>query len=444
MAAFKIMPHFAIHADFNLLYRHLGKNILEVAGNIVRHPSIVLKSIFMEVNRKFLFKLFFPLAFLSLFSPMILFIATPFFLQQLLSARLVDHTLSFHYVAKLIPFLFISAIYGCRLMLKSRLISRYKWCLGGALLITSIIANINFGLLPKLPAHFSSWYKVEDLDYVKQKFINRIPKDASVVTTFEFIGRLARRKEIYSFHNVCLGKYTLGDIKFTLPEGTEYALIDFSDQLTSDFFYQCQPYAQKNLWKFFAKDEWGLVGATDSIVLLKKGYKTNVKLYEVLEDFTPLNSTRFYVENNITMWGYNVANKKARPGETIDLSFIWESLRETQKEYVAVFKVVDKEGTVLHEYVHPICYQIYPTCEWKKGDVLKENLWILVPQRIKVKNIWLKMTVYGRERIDQRGWIAKGASIRANIKGIFDQEGWINLGKIEIDLNAKSKIKKSE
>lgn len=439
LTALKIMPHFAVSADFNLLYKHLGENLPEVARNIVYHPVVTLKIIFMGINRKFLFSLFFPLAFLSLLSPGILFIAIPFFLQQLLSARLADHTLYFHYTAKLIPFLFISAIYGTRLLLKSKLIRRYKWCLGGTLLAASIISNINFGLLPKLPAYFSSWYKMKDIDYVKQRLINKIPEDASVVTTFEFIGKLAQRKEIYSFHNVCLERYTLGGKKFILPENVEYALIDFNDTKTfnfpSGFFYQFQTHAQKNLQNFFAKNEWGLVEATDSIALFKKRHKADIKLCEILKEPASLKSTRFYLEDNTIMWGCNVADKKVKPGETIDLSFIWKCAQKTEKDYLAVFEVIDKEGTVLHKYVHRVSYQIYPAYEWKKGDILKENLWILVPSRVKVKNIWLKMAVYERKKTGQNRWLAKRVPMRADVKDIFDQKGRVNLDKIEIDLN---------
>lgn len=416
--------------DFGYIYSHLGTTPLNIIGNIFTHPHILLKLIFTKENMKLLTKLFSPLAFLPLLSPKILFISTPFFLQQLLSIRVEDHTIKYHYAAKIIPFLFASAIYGTRLLLKSKFINRHRWYFLGILVIVSTISNLCFGLLPKMPEYFSSRYTMDEIDYKKQDFIDRIPENASVVATFELLPKLSQRKMVFSFHHVHTGKYTLSRKEYILPEDVEYALIDFDDYLTFTSFHAHQQH--KNLQEFFTKDKWGLVAAADNLGLFKKRYRTDEKLCQTLGEFTPLSSARFLVEDNITLWGYHIENQKVRPGDMIRLSFIWECLRESDKDYWIAFKVVDESGNSIHKYNHPICYRIYPTYSWKKGDILKECCWMPVPSKIKSRKAWLKMGIFDRSTVGPKGGAVRGASVKTNISGMFDPDGWINLGKIEI------------
>jgi uncharacterized membrane protein len=421
--------------DFNYLYSHIGRSMPEVLVNITMHPGIAVKHILTKENMKFLFQLFFPLGFLSLLSPKVLFISIPFFLQQLLSVRPEDHTIAYHYTAKLIPFLFISAIYGTRLILRSKFINRYNWFLISTLLIVSVISNISFGLLPKMPGYFSSRYAMKDIDYIKQDLIDKVPKDASVVATFEFLPKLSGREKLYSFHHVYSGTYTLSSSKkYVLPEEVEYALVDFDDYLTFTSFYLPQQY--RNLQKFFANNSWGILSVVDNIVFLKKGYKSNLILCQMLEKPVSSGSARFLIDENLKIWGYDIGDKSVRPGQPIHLSFIWECIQEADRDYWVAFKLVDRAGKTLHKYNHPICYRIYPTYAWEQGDILKENIWILAPFDITAKDVWLKMSVFDRGTAGIKGGLAKGATIKANARGVFDKEGWINLGKVTVEVGA--------
>jgi len=428
--ALKIMPY--LNQDrigFSLIYSHLGGTIPQVVSNIFEHPGIILKLIFTGTNLKFLFQLLFPLAFLSLLSPKVLLISLPFFLQQLLSLRATDHTIYYHYAAKLIPFLFISAIYGLRFLLKSRFMNRRQWSLVGVLLTVSIVSNLHFGLLVKMFPRFSRYYTMEDIDYRKQDLIDLIPKDASVVATFEFLPQLSQRERVFSFHHVYTSRYTLSDKEYILPEDVDYALIDFNDPLTFSAFYMPERY--RNLQNFFGTKEWGLITAVDNIALFKKGHETDLKLYSPLEEFTPSIPVRLFVEKNIGM-EYNIANRKVRPGESVFLKFTWECLREVDKDYWVALKVVDKGGNVIHGYNHPVCYRIYPTNKWKKGDILSENCWMLIPPSFKGKEARIKMGVFDQST-------RRSVPVEATSAGMFDHEGWINLGKIEIDINPNIK-----
>lgn len=416
--------------DFGYIYSHLGRSAPEIIGNIVKHPYPFLRLVFARQNMKLLTQLFFPLGFVPFLSLKALFIPIPFFLQQLLSIRAEDHTIRYHYAAKLIPFLFMSAIYGTRSLLRSRFIKQHQWAFVAALLIVSAVSNLSFGLLPKMPTYFSHRRSVREINYKKQDLVDRIPEDASVVATFAFLPKLSQRKSIFSFHHVYIGKYTLSNKEYVLPSDVEYALIDFDDYLTFTSFYRPEQYV--NLQKFLFSGRWALVEAVDNIALFKKGYQSDKILFASSEQSAALSPARIFVEDNITARGYRIENRKVRAGDTIRLSFIWECLRKSGKDYWVAFKLVDENGNAIHEYNHPICYRIYPTYSWKKGDILKEYCWILAPSKTKTKEATLKMGIFDRSTAGPKGGVARGVSVRTT--GLsFDNKGWINLGKIQID-----------
>ncbi|MFC1708957.1 DUF2079 domain-containing protein [Candidatus Omnitrophota bacterium] len=432
ICALKIMPYFSKETiDFSLIYRHIGPTMPQAVANIIMHPVHTLKLMFTAKNMAFLFQLFFPLGFLSLLFPKLLLFSSPFFLQQLLSARKVDHSIEYHYAAKLVPFIFISAVYGMKFLLKSKFFSRRRGLLIGIILIASVISNFSFGLLTKLPKYLAPRNTVKAIDNNKRMLLAQIPKDASVVATFEFLPHLSQRKSVYSFHTAYTKKYTLSRKDYILPENIEYALVNFDDYLTFTEFYAAEHY--KNLQSFFARGKWSLVAAVDSFALLKNGEKADLGLYRMLNEPTPLSSTRLYIEDNILILGYNIENSSIKAGEPVQLTLSWQCMRDTGKDYWLAFSLVDEDGKLLHKYNHPICYRIYPTFAWKKGDSLEENIWFFVPSNIKSRQASIKMLVIDRGTAGIKGGTAKVIAVKSNTYGIFDASGWINLGKIQIE-----------
>lgn len=404
--------------NFNYLYSNLGNNLTEIFVNILKRPDIVFQSLFSSLNLDFLMKLLLPLSLLSVFSNSI-FIALPFFLQQMLSIRVMDHTINYHYTATLIPFLFISAIYGARFILDRKYLK--KNALICILLAGILLSNVCFGMVIKMP------FK-QDIDYKKEDFVKKIPLPAPVVATFEYLPKLSQRAGIYSFHHVYMNRYTLSDKEYILPENIEYALIDFNDSLTFSAFYR--PEHCINLQKFFTKDNWGVIDGADDILLLKKnnnGADTGFCVF--LGKAPPLEPPLIAIEDNIGIKKYEIKHDVYKPGGVVGLTLFWESLCKTNKDYWAVFKIVDEKNNVLHFVFHPVCYRIYPAYLWQKGDLYKEEVKILIPYKIKEKHFYIKMAVFDRMGVDnQHGRIEKIA-MTSHDNQIFDKEGWIVLGE---------------
>lgn len=116
-AFFLIQPRFAAGGNIQLdRYAWLGATPLEMLQTLLTQPRLVFNHLWDQVDLPgYLFALFFPTAFLALFSPLTLLPLLPTLAVNLLSDNPFTWRLEdFHYGAPLAPFLFISAIYGIR------------------------------------------------------------------------------------------------------------------------------------------------------------------------------------------------------------------------------------------------------------------------------------------------------------------------------------------
>jgi uncharacterized membrane protein len=117
LAVLLIQPQFAAGGNIQLdRYAWLGDSFPAMLQTLVTQPGLVVDHLWHQVDLPgYLARLFFPTAFLALFSPLTLLPALPVLAVNLLSDNPFSWRLEdFHYGAPLAPFLFISAIYGLK------------------------------------------------------------------------------------------------------------------------------------------------------------------------------------------------------------------------------------------------------------------------------------------------------------------------------------------
>lgn len=389
---FKIIPYFNKDTiDFISIYNHIGSSLPEALGSIILHPVKIIKIMFEWQKIIYLLQIFLPVSFLPLFDPRI-FIIAPIFVQHLLSLRPSEYSIDTHYAAELIPFIFISTIYGIKRIfsfgcLKTGAIRIFFILF---ILIISIISSICLGPQSRL-IKYSRDFKKDISDYEKQNFVNKIPKAAGVVSTFEFLPKLSNRNYLYSFHHVVNGFYTLSNKPYVLPANAEYALLDFNDSLTFDSYYI--PGSDGNLRKFISTEKWGVVDMAGSIVLLRKNYPGNYRLYRVF-DKTPVITYKGLVkiDNNLEFLGYDAVFDNSLARKQIKLTFFWRIPEQLKKDYGSFIDILDSDGGLKYRFKKPICYRIYPTYSWQKEEIVSEDYVISMPEDIKNRysvKIWV-------------------------------------------------------
>lgn len=361
--------------QFSSLYSHLGANPIDVILN----PLIPLRFILRQESLSYLYQIFLPILFIPFLALIKLFPAAPFFLQHLLSLRPSDLSINYHYTAEIIPFVFFSLIYGINRLLNVRFISRHSFVLKSILFSFILFSAMLYGPLIKESFRISSDYRKDYSDLSKERFITKVPQSANVAATFEFLPRLANRKKLYSLHHSYMGFYTLSNKRYILPEDTEYAIIDFNDQLTFRGFYQPEGY--KNLQNIFQKDQWELIEIVDSLAMLKKSSKKQDFICaKVALGQNDLKKEIVKVGDSFVLVGSSFVRLSGQE-EMIEATFYWKSVKETDRDIQMFISITDKEGRIIRRLMHPICYRIFPTQSWKKGEVYKELLRIYIPEK---------------------------------------------------------------
>lgn len=213
---FKAIPlahggnHFALS-----YYSDFGSTPGGIIKNIFLSPLKILSLIFQNGRLWYLFELFFPFGFLSIFSPLFLLFAGPDLAVSLLSQNSQLHNIYFHYGSIPTPFILLSAMYGVQfLQRKFPQISTYFLCV--FLLTTSSIAAYWYGPLPGAKNMDHAMY-TEQLVYRQQvdAFLRTIPKRYSVAATNNIGSHLSHRQRIYT---IPLGIDTADVIVFLLND----------------------------------------------------------------------------------------------------------------------------------------------------------------------------------------------------------------------------------
>lgn len=362
--------------QFVSLYQWMGSSVLDILVNLLKHPVFFIKVLFRKECLLYLVQIFLPVMFIPLFNPLLLLPALPFFFQHMLSARPSDISIHYHYAAEIIPFIFMSLIYGVKFLIQHRLVLNQKLF---KIAFLCLVLSVNFIYGPHFVIFKSVWThcKSDYLDKFKDILVKKIPKNAAVVATFEFLPHLTQRQYLYSFHHVYMGFHTLSDKPYFLPIHTEYALLDFNDRLTFLGFYT--PAGYKNIQNFILNGDWQVIDFMESLVLFKKHADAS---YVICEKIGKLinNPARFIgidIDNAITFLGFDV-NKNTNK-DILDLTLYYQSINYTPKVINIVVDILSKDGRQLARLIHPICYGIFPTNSWEKDSLYMDRLRLEIP-----------------------------------------------------------------
>ena len=412
------------------LFKEMGGSFGGIVKKTLTDPVYTLKHIFKiqkpMLNRPlYLLKLFLPIGFLSLLSPLTLLITLPQLFLYLASSKAATSTIYFQYTGAVIPVLFISAVMGVR-FLSSRIRPGKYWPAGAAAVlilgtVTSIVWGPQFRLFDKdwdYTGANTLWaynriYSSDSRDDMRQHMADLIPPDASVVTSFRFLDKLSSRRHIYSLHYIFLGREMITQIKYATPEKMEYALLDYSEPW---LFQQLQ--ANKNtriMQEIFLDPErkYGVEKVIDGFVLLKEGEEDLSPLFEVLDnppeeppktvlrkpfqvpwkkDTPPLELALMGTDNEII---------KTDEFEQLQITSYWQCDEPGPLTiYLGIELMADRPGRgplILTRRSYPLCYEIHPTKLWEKNELVKSKHYIALPPRIEPGKYKIRFQVQIKE-----------------------------------------------
>lgn len=185
--------HFALS-----YYAEFGKEPFEMVSNILLNPLRTLSIMFSSERVLYLSQLFLPLGLLSLASPFYISFASPDLLVNLLSSNPQLHQIYYQYSSTITPFVFVSAIFGAKVLLGKIKLLKINHLIA-YILITGLFFAYLYGPLPgAVNANLDMFDKPLENRKLVSEFISSIPKEYSVSATNNLGSHLSRRKFIYT------------------------------------------------------------------------------------------------------------------------------------------------------------------------------------------------------------------------------------------------------
>jgi uncharacterized membrane protein len=242
---YSILPYFGGFGYFikrPFAFAIHGTGVAEVLTNIAQNPGRLSAALFRGQNAEYLFKLSVPTAFLSLLSPETLFLAAPGLVINLLSGWWYMHSIEYHYTYAIIPFVFISAVYGAArlrdfMLSRNRKFGRLFAVPLAVVVLASLACNNTFGPYPTSVGNVSmlvstiiNFGKQDSRTALMDEAVGLVPPGASVSAAYLFVPHLTHREIVYMFPNPFRESYwgaMLGN--YTPPTPTvdaDYVLLD--------------------------------------------------------------------------------------------------------------------------------------------------------------------------------------------------------------------------
>jgi len=359
--------------NFALIYSHWGHSYGEILRNLLLQPISALQYMFTIEKINWLWNVFSPFSFIPLLSPGYLALVGPLFLQRLLSNRLPETMIFYHYLAEILPFIFLAFLFGLKRALAYP--NTRKLMLAVVVFTVALFQTIRLG--PHFSLFSSRRTMMDDVDHIKEQWVKGVPPDYSVVATFEFLSHLSHRKALYSFQYIYSGSYILSNKTYVLNKRIDQALIDFDDHFMIGSFYKRDNY--KKIQDFLAYQQFSVKDVVNNMVLFGRGGKDQKVLYEVLKaPPTITHPLDIKFGSSLRLGGYDIRRK----GDYLELVFYWHALERPGYDLSMAFGFLNASGALTETIVSPVCYRIYPTQAWDKNMWIADHKYLLIPSKV--------------------------------------------------------------
>ncbi len=229
-----VIPYFNPAHNYPYMNRlPFGLTYSENLKMIIDNPGVVLKFFITQPKVEYCLKLFGPLGFMPLFSPPhYILIGIPLLKNLLPEANFSGfYNITSHYTASIIPFIYISAIYGAAWLCdKIRNKKAASLWVASFIIISSLFfyGKTDASKFAKFLGTIIDKHTLEKISYLKI-----VPNGASVAANFNLVPHLSQRKYIYEWNPQSKSSYL-----------AEYVVVDLSslDYLAKPAIDMAGPY----------------------------------------------------------------------------------------------------------------------------------------------------------------------------------------------------------
>ncbi len=413
--------------DYGRMYLQWGETPGAVALNIARHPVKAVSALFVSppydfdtvLKLQYYLHMLLPLLFLPLASPLTLAIALPTLGTHFLSWRSAQHTIYYQYTALVTPFVVAAAVMGLRNLLRRGSAGPSHATQGAgtggggwgvrvvmmAMLAASLVANwmfgplIGHGRLQLVGAEEAIAPTGRDRALTRQRdrMMDVLGRRDSVVAGFEFLTRLAARRNVRSFHNTVGGSHTFSTKPYPMLEDVTGLIADVSHS-------RLRPYADLRTSgrcrELLRRNRLGLVDAAGDILLFLRDARDSVEIWREGEAAVA-NPHRIVFDRQLAYLGDEFLSTTVTPGGLLPLRTFWRKVAPTDSLYVLQFAAYDAAGRSAFSTMRYLGYLLHPAGDWPDTTMVRETYRLVVPDDAKPGTYMLGMRVGRRYELDQ-------------------------------------------
>lgn len=424
-------------------YSQFGDSYFEIAKNILFRPLNTLRFVLSNENLTYLFKVFSPLGFLSFLTPLVLLISLPELAINLLSNNLTMKRIGFQYVATIVPFVFLSALYGATWLRekvdehrRSLLVS----VLSGVVLLGSLwgTAEFNSPMWPYLKTGGPLVKVPRTIALIRERFVGErvmpvgpfgeekvvvpekrerlvgelvpevlltnpkhngaaadvvslIPEDPEVsVSAPNFLGaHLSLRESLALFP----GNYQKAD----------YVVIDLvlPQFLHSVGEFEVTPLIPRYVKDLLENSDYTLIRSGDGLLVFERGSEEPRRTFNIKEEARAA-SPKIAFKKGVNLENFEIPEKMVAD-DKVKLSFDW-SVSADLKEKIFFVSTLKKDGRIFQE-THLPSFALLPVDQWEEGKIYHEEFEIVLPERLPSGSYEFVLSVVdfeNRENVESR------------------------------------------
>jgi hypothetical protein len=243
----------------------LGDNPLAIVRTVATRPAYVLAQFADRDKLQVLFDLLVPAGFVPLLGPLALLPSLPILIINLLAESAWQHSVHAHYMAPVIPFLWIAAVEGMAWLCTRRGVTRSRapactTMLATFILLCSLLVSVVLSPFPPGKDFYSANYwqpspHQEDLRAV----VALVPSDATLCAQSDIHPHLAQRRDAALYPHCRLAE----------EEETEYVVLDLDAASTKSPLDFHAFYKLADAW--LSREDYGVIAQRGGVLLLQRG-----------------------------------------------------------------------------------------------------------------------------------------------------------------------------
>jgi uncharacterized membrane protein len=461
--------------QYERFYSQWGDSPGQALVHMAKSPVRVVSAFFgtegdpwdTRIKREYPLHMLMPVMLLSLLSPLTLAIALPGVAQHLMSSRVSEHSIVWHYTAQITPFVMMGAVLGLRNLLRAGKGVRNLLCaapvrayrqkvpdpcsspggisvetmnakgpprtlarvLSGLAVVVAAGSNVLFGPVIGLEifqTHTTpeeKWPTAYDraLAPYMRTMVARVPAEGAIACEFRFLSRFTNRPDVHSLHHIAKGTHTYSGKAYQMPEDVVATVADTSDPRFLTFL---RGESGGRLRAFMGKNRLEFADAAGDAVLLLREPKESIRLLEIGE-YTPEVRRRTDYNGQLGLLGWDTLPASAEVGGRVPIRTFWERLGTVDRFYLTQFLLLDEHDRAVGTRVRHLGYTFYPVHDWPGQGIVRETYHLVVPLGVKPGTYTVALRVV--EQTD--GGLAVS---RPSDGQLVEEGGVLRFGKIEV------------